>query len=50
MEKMRTAVKQADIYQWLDSILQAAIAKSLADFPVVEEYLPGTSPPPGPTD
>ena len=47
MQEMRTAVKQADIYQWLDSILQAAIAKSLADFPLVEESLPGTSPPPG---
>jgi len=40
MERLRTAIKQADIYQWLDSILEAAISKRLADFPLVEEYIP----------
>jgi trehalose 6-phosphate synthase len=42
MARLRTAIKQADIFQWLDSILEAAISKSLADFPVADEYLPGS--------
>lgn len=40
MRRMRRAVKHADIYRWLDAFLRAAVSRELADFPVVEEYLP----------
>jgi trehalose 6-phosphate synthase len=37
MARMRDSIRQADIYHWLDSILEAAISKGLADFPVEPE-------------
>ena len=40
MRKLRRAVKEHDIYHWLDTFLDAAISKELADFPLVEDYLP----------
>jgi trehalose 6-phosphate synthase len=40
MRKLRRAVREYDIYRWLDTFLAAAISKELADFPRVEDYLP----------
>ena len=40
MKKLRASVKKRNIYWWVDSFLQAAIAKRLDNFPVVEDYLP----------
>jgi len=40
MKKLRGSVKRHDIYWWVNSFLQAAIAKHLDNFPVMEEYLP----------
>jgi trehalose 6-phosphate synthase len=40
MRRMRRAVKDADIFHWVDAFLRAAIARELADFPVVDEYIP----------
>jgi trehalose 6-phosphate synthase/phosphatase len=40
MRRMRRAIKQADIYRWLDSFLRAAVSRRLSDFPLVSEYLP----------
>jgi trehalose 6-phosphate synthase len=40
MRRMRRAVFENDIYRWVDRFLDAAIARDLHDFPVVEEYLP----------
>ncbi|MBW1739809.1 MAG: hypothetical protein JRJ42_01600, partial [Deltaproteobacteria bacterium] len=39
-KKLRTSVKKQDIYWWVNSFLQAAIAKRLDNFPIVEDYLP----------
>ncbi|RLC12970.1 MAG: trehalose-6-phosphate synthase, partial [Deltaproteobacteria bacterium] len=39
MKKLRTSVKKQDIYWWVNSFLQAAIAKRLDNFPIVEDYL-----------
>lgn len=40
MERMRESIQRADIYHWLDSILEAAISKGLEDFPVEGEPAP----------
>ena len=42
MQQLRASVKEYDIYWWVDSFLQAAIAKDLQSFPKVEldDYLP----------
>jgi trehalose 6-phosphate synthase len=40
MKKLRVSVKKHDIYWWVDSFLDAAIAKHLDNFPIMEEYLP----------
>lgn len=40
MRKMRKHVQRYDVYRWVKSFLNAAIAKELHDFPVVEEYTP----------
>jgi trehalose 6-phosphate synthase len=40
MRRLRRAVFENDIYRWVDRFLDAAIARELRDFPVVEEYLP----------
>ena len=42
MRRLRRAVREYDIYHWLDTFLEAAIAKELADFPRVEDYLPAS--------
>jgi len=40
MKKLRTSVRKRDIYWWVNSFLEAAIAKRLDNFPIVEDYLP----------
>lgn len=40
MRKMRRAVRDHDIFWWVDAFLRAAIAKDLSDFPMPEEYIP----------
>lgn len=40
MKKLRTSIKRHDIYWWVNSFLDAAIAKHLNNFPIMEEYLP----------
>ncbi len=42
MHKMRRSVRDYDIFWWVDSFLQAAIARDLSDFPAPEEYVPHT--------
>ncbi len=40
MKKLRQNVRKYNIFWWVDSFLQAAIAKNLDSFPVIEEYMP----------
>ncbi|MFW6115056.1 MAG: trehalose-6-phosphate synthase [Thermodesulfobacteriota bacterium] len=40
MKKLRASVRRRDIYWWVNSFLEAAIAKRLDNFPIVEDYLP----------
>lgn len=44
MRKLRRAVRDHDIFWWVDAFLRSAIAKDLSDFPVPEEYIPHTEP------
>ncbi|MCK9275753.1 MAG: trehalose-6-phosphate synthase [Syntrophales bacterium] len=40
MKKLRASLRKNDIYQWVDSFLNAAISKRLDHFPVLEDYRP----------
>ncbi len=40
MRRLRRAVRDYDIFRWVDEFLEAAISRDLADFPRREEYLP----------
>jgi trehalose 6-phosphate synthase len=40
MRRMRRAIREQDIFWWVDSFLRAAIAKELSDFPLPEDYVP----------
>jgi len=40
MRRLRRAVREYDIYRWVDEFLETAIATDLADFPRREEYIP----------
>jgi trehalose 6-phosphate synthase/phosphatase len=40
MRKMRQAVKRYDIYWWVNSYLEAGIARNLDNFPLMEDYVP----------
>lgn len=40
MRKLRQAIRKQDIFWWVDSFLRSAIAKDLAEFPQLDEYLP----------
>lgn len=42
MKRLRRAIRDSDIFWWVDSYLGAAIEKELSDFPIQEEYLPHT--------
>ena len=40
MRRLRKAVRDYDIYRWMDAFLEAAIAKDLSDFPKNHEAIP----------
>ena len=40
MKKMRSNVRRQDIYWWVNSYLEAAIARHIDNFPRLEEYIP----------
>lgn len=40
MRKLRRAVRRQDIFWWVESFLNAAFAKHLDDFPVLQDYVP----------
>ncbi len=40
MRKMRYQVRRQDIYWWVNSYLEAAIARKLDNFPLLEDYSP----------
>jgi trehalose 6-phosphate synthase/phosphatase len=40
MKKMRLSIRRQDIYWWVNSYLDAAIARRLDGFPVMEDYNP----------
>ncbi len=42
MRKLRRAIREYDIFWWVDGFLRAVIAKDLTDFPQPEEYVPQT--------
>ncbi|MBN2091359.1 trehalose-6-phosphate synthase [candidate division KSB1 bacterium] len=40
MKRLRLSIKRSDIYWWVNSFLQAAIAKRLDNFPIIGDYFP----------
>jgi alpha,alpha-trehalose-phosphate synthase [UDP-forming] len=40
MRKLRRSIRKSDIFWWVNSFLEAAIAKRLDNFPVMEDYAP----------
>jgi trehalose 6-phosphate synthase len=40
MRKLRRSIRRHDIFWWVNSFLEAAIAKHLDNFPVLEDYAP----------
>jgi len=40
MKKLRTRIRRHDIYWWVNSFLQASIAKNLNDFNIIADYKP----------
>jgi trehalose 6-phosphate synthase len=43
MRRIRRSVRQHDVYEWVDSFIQAGIAKDLSAFPLPEDYVPRES-------
>lgn len=44
MRRLRTSIRRHDIFHWVDSFLQAAVAKNLRDFPYLDDYIPPLDP------
>ncbi len=44
MRRLRQSVRRQDVFWWVNAFLEAALHRSLDDFPVLEDYYPG---PPG---
>jgi trehalose 6-phosphate synthase len=44
MKKLRRKIRRQDIYHWVDSFLNAIAGRALADFPKIEDYVPGPPP------
>ena len=44
MMKLRRQIRRYDIYHWVDSFLNAIAGRALADFPKIEDYVPGQPP------
>jgi trehalose 6-phosphate synthase len=42
MTALRRGVRKQDVFWWVDSFLQTALERRLADFPPVDEFYPGT--------
>jgi len=40
MRRLRENIRKYDIFWWVDSFLEAGFARSLGDFPPIEEYIP----------
>ncbi len=40
MHRLRQTIRRHDIFWWVDSFLNASIARSLDSFPVVDDYVP----------
>jgi trehalose 6-phosphate synthase len=40
MRRLRQSIRRQGIFWWVDSFLQAAIARDLQDFPLLDDYLP----------
>jgi len=40
MRRLRLSIRRHDIFRWVDSFLEAAVARHLDDFPVNEDYIP----------
>ena len=40
MHRMRRSIRNFDIFRWVDSYLQAVIAKDLSAFPIVDDFVP----------
>jgi len=47
MRRMRGHLRRRDIFWWVNSVLQAAYARRLEDFPQIEDYAPCALPEPG---
>jgi trehalose 6-phosphate synthase len=45
MKKLRQSVAKQNIFWWVDSFLDAAFAKYLGDFPLLEDYMPNETAP-----
>jgi len=41
MRGLRRGVRKQDVFWWVDSFLQTALERRLADFPTIDEYYPG---------
>jgi trehalose 6-phosphate synthase len=44
MRRLRRAIREHDIFWWVDSFLRAVIAKDLSAFPRPQDYVPGEDP------
>lgn len=44
MRRLRRAIRDTDIFWWVDSYLRAAISKDLSDFPLLDDYIPDAEP------
>jgi len=44
MSTLRRSIRKRDIFWWVDSFLEAAIAKNLDSFPVIADYVPDGAP------
>ena len=40
MRRLRASIRRNDIFRWVDSFLEAAVARHLDDFPYHEDYVP----------
>jgi hypothetical protein len=44
MHRIRQTVRRRNVFHWLDSFLNASIARRLDDFPPVDHYVPSERP------
>jgi len=44
MRKLRRTICRNDVFHWVDSYLNAIAGRDLADFPAIEDYVPGPPP------